>query len=656
MKNISRIVAYLTSLFCFSIAHINVYATPVAADFFALPDMVTAKVSPDGNNIAAIRYHNEQQQISLIDTTTQKEQLLLALTDKYKEGTSISRIVWLDSQHVAAQLVEVKKGIEELVDTQSSRRLIIVRIPNEQKKIKIYSVRTKGWLVNPLPSEPGVFLYAKSSLYSKVYKISIAKLAFEGKKLNKLSKIDGGQFKSSNEVTSITGFATRWFFDREDQAKAVLHFDDEGVLLLSAFDNGETSVLKSWKNDDKDAAVDSDTEKKLLPLEYSSHHDSFYSIDFNEEEKRTVYLVNYKTQEEKIVYEADSYKIIDIELSESQDMLTSVKVINNGAVETIFIGDKKESDHEPDILATEINKDLSSQTRLIYRESHNNAGQFFMQKGNVTTVVGEKYPVLSGQMQSRLIESSIKVEGLEIPYLLSLPQTKKVAHPLIVMPHGGPIGVYDNRYYDPIVQYLVTQGYAVLRVNFRGSSGYNKALKVAGRNQWADLMLEDIYQATLNAIARDDINGDKVCSFGMSYGGYAALMLTLKHPQLYKCAANWAGVMDLSLYVNNPRTTQAQKKWIKKNVGISDWPYSRLKANSPVYLVDKLVNPVLVAHGGKDKIVDAEHAFRMKLMLDKYKKNYHWYQDDEGTHSFGSAKQMDAFFAELTTFLTQYIH
>lgn len=656
MKNISRIVAYLTTLSCCLIVHVNVYATPIAADFFALPDMVTAKVSPDGHNIAAIRYRNEHQQISLIDTKTQKERLLLAVTDKYKEGTSISRIVWLDSQHVAAQLVEVKKGIEELVDTQSSRRLIIVKIPSEQQKIKIYSVRTKGWLVNPLPSEPGVFLYAKSSLYSKVYKVNIAKLAFEGKKLNKLSKIDGGQFKSSNEVTSITGYATRWFFDREGQAKAVLHIDDEGSLLLSAFDNDETSVLKSWKDEKKNNDLDNDIEKKLLPLEYSSHHDSFYSIDFNEEEKRTVYLVNYKTQEETIVYEADSYKIIDIELSDSQDMLTSVKVINNGAVETVFIGDKKESDNNPHILATEINNDLSNSTRLIYRESHDNAGQFFMQKDNTTTVIGEKYPLLNGQIKSRLAESSVEVQGLEIPYLLSLPQTKNAAHPLIVMPHGGPIGVYDNRYYDPIVQYLVAQGYAVLRVNFRGSSGYSTVLKEAGLNQWADLMLEDIYQATLKAIARDDINGEKVCSFGMSYGGYAALMLTLEHQQLYKCAANWAGVMDLSLYVNNPRTTQAQKKWIKKHVGISDWQYAKLKASSPVYLLDKLVNPVLIAHGRKDKIVDAEHAFRMKLMLDKYKKNYHWYEDQEGTHSFGSAKQMDAFFVELTEFLAQHIH
>ena len=121
--------------------------------------------------------------------------------------------------------------------------------------------------------------------------------------------------------------------------------------------------------------------------------------------------------------------------------------------------------------------------------------------------------------------------------------------------------------------------------------------------------------------------------------------------QVYKCAANWAGVTDLNLYVNNPRLTKEQKKWIKKNVGIIDWQYQQLKEISPAYLMSTLKNPVFIAHGRKDQVVDIEHGYRVKLMLEKYEKNFLWYEDEEATHSFGSLAQQKAFFNRLKDFL-----
>jgi dipeptidyl aminopeptidase/acylaminoacyl peptidase len=132
------------------------------------------------------------------------------------------------------------------------------------------------------------------------------------------------------------------------------------------------------------------------------------------------------------------------------------------------------------------------------------------------------------------------------------------------MPHGGPIGVFDHRYFDLDTLFLASKGFAVLRVNFRGSGGHSKALEDAGEQQWGNLMLVDIKAATDKVITRDDIDADHVCVFGMSYGGYAATMLAMQHPERYRCAISYAGVTDLNLYLNAPELNKRQDAWLRK--------------------------------------------------------------------------------------------
>jgi len=653
---------FIFFLCCFSSSAVEIKS---ASPFFSMPDMTMAKISPDGSSIATIRYQEESQQITVIDTETLAETVLINLAGFFKGEASISEFVWIDDQHIAAQLVEVKKGVESLLNTKKSSRLLVLKKPSSnQEKIKVYSVRTKGWLVHPLQAEQGKFLYAKSSLYSKVYKINVNKLALEGKKLNKLSKVDGGQFKKSNQVAEIKGYATRWFIDSKGNTKAVLHFNEKGKLALSklATDEDKTvTELYVWQKEfSKQWESSADISKKyLVPVAMAEQANSFYCLDLNEDEERTVYLVNYKTNEEEVIYEADSFKIIDLVLSPDTRELSGVKVIKNGTIENVFLHNEQlKSTQQKSTLISVVNENIAKDKSIVYTESHTNPGQFMLKSSaqEQPVVIGERFPVLTSKLSSKLIESSIHVEGLEIPYLISIPDNKVQSHPLIVMPHGGPIGVYDNRYYNPIAQFLVANGYAVLQVNFRGSSGYSDQLKEAGKKQWGKLMLEDIYQATQAVIQRSDIDGQRVCSFGMSYGGYAALMLTINHPKLYKCAADWAGITDVNLYINNPRLAKIQEQWVKEFIGDTETEYQALKEISPVYLAKSLKTPVFIAHGRKDYTVDVEHAYRFKLMLEKFDKDYQWYIDDEGTHSFGTLAQRQVYFEQLNTFMKQHLY
>ncbi|MDP7592981.1 MAG: prolyl oligopeptidase family serine peptidase [Litorilituus sp.] len=652
----------LLLLCCFSYSAL---AVTQASPFFSMPDMTMAKISPEGKSIATIRHQNNKQQITVIDSNTFAEITLIDLAGLFKEKASISELVWIDEHHIAAQLVEVKKGVENLLNTKKSSRLLVIKKPsNTQEKVAVYSVRTKGWLVHPLQEEQGKFLYAKSSIYSKVYKIDVNKLAIEGKKLNKLSKIDGGQFKKSNQVAEINGYATRWFIDTRGNVQAVLHFKEKGKLTLSQLNmdtNNGVTVLNEWSEsfNKQDESSSQTNQKYLVPIAIANQADSFYCLDLNEEEERTVYRVNYTLNEEKVVYEADSYKIVDLVLSPDSRELSAVKVIKNGTIENVFLNSEQltKSQHSSTLVSV-VNQNIVKDHSIVYIESHTNPGQFMLKtlSQGRSRLIGERFPLLTNQLSSSLVESSVNVAGLEIPYLISIPNNKEKNHPLIVMPHGGPIGVYDNRYYNPITQFLVANGYAVLQVNFRGSSGYSAELKEAGKKQWGALMLEDIYQATQVVLKRSDIDEQRVCSFGMSYGGYAALMLTLNHPEVYKCAADWAGITDVNLYVNNPRLSKIQVKWVKDFIGNTEKEYQALKDISPTYLAKSLTNPVFIAHGRKDEVVDVEHAYRFKMMLEKFDKNFHWYIDDEGTHSFGTLMQRQVYFEQLNAFMKQYLH
>jgi dipeptidyl aminopeptidase/acylaminoacyl peptidase len=120
-------------------------------------------------------------------------------------------------------------------------------------------------------------------------------------------------------------------------------------------------------------------------------------------------------------------------------------------------------------------------------------------------------------------------------------------YPLVILPHGGPHGVRDHWGYDWEVQLLANRGYAVLQVNFRGSGGYGRRFEAAGFGEWGAKMQDDLTDATHWAITEGIASADRICIFGSSYGGYAALMGAVREPELYRCVVGHAGVYDLEL-------------------------------------------------------------------------------------------------------------
>lgn len=202
-------------------------------------------------------------------------------------------------------------------------------------------------------------------------------------------------------------------------------------------------------------------------------------------------------------------------------------------------------------------------------------------------------------------------DGMKLYGYLTMPRGPGKNLPMVVLPHGGPFGLYDTWGFNPETQLLAAAGYAVLQVNYRGSGGHGQAYQRAGARQWGLTIQDDITDATRWAVAQGIADGQRICIYGGSYGGYAALMGAAKEPGLYKCAVGYAGVYDLPLVVNSGGLADSSQAYLERWVGK---PASLITV-SPTNLAKQIKAPVFLAAGGQDETAPITHSERMEKAL-----------------------------------------
>ncbi|MBU1585740.1 MAG: S9 family peptidase [Proteobacteria bacterium] len=211
-------------------------------------------------------------------------------------------------------------------------------------------------------------------------------------------------------------------------------------------------------------------------------------------------------------------------------------------------------------------------------------------------------------------------DGLLINGYLTLPTgTSGKSLPMVLYVHGGP---WSRDYWglSPTVQLLSNRGYAVLQINFRGSSGYGRAFMEAGKGEFAGKMHTDLIDGVDWVVGQGIADPDKIAILGQSYGGYASLVGLAFTPDVFACGVDVNGIANLETFLKSKDVKNDDYKiWYKWQTYVGDpenpEDLETLKAKSPFFHVDKINKPLLIVQGAKDKRVPRSEADAMVKAL-----------------------------------------
>ena len=206
-------------------------------------------------------------------------------------------------------------------------------------------------------------------------------------------------------------------------------------------------------------------------------------------------------------------------------------------------------------------------------------------------------------------------DGLTLHGYLTIPNGSDGTNlPMIVNPHGGPIGPRDHWGFNWETQLLASRGYMVLQVNYRGSGGFGKQFEDMGYGEWADGIMDDVVDATQWAINQGHADPERVCIYGGSFGGYAALMAPVRAPELYKCAFGYVGFYDAQIQLTRSDTSKSEsgRRYLQRALGATR---AEQDAMSPVNHASAITLPVYLAAGARDPRTPPEHTEAMHEAL-----------------------------------------
>jgi acetyl esterase/lipase len=630
-------------------------------DYFRPPEAVAAAMSPHGDLVAIAKHIDNNVVVEVRDLNSNDTRTLF---DAYEllsvKQSAIHQVLWIDNDYVAITITEDRLAVAELLNTKSYTSTYLARASHDETGTHpaIFEIKAEGNIVSALPDEAGVFLYSKAGLRSALYRIEIEKLNKLGQRMTRSSLVDGGQFIAANEVASYKGFVFRWFLDDSQNVVSVFAYSTSGDIEIAAnADSGHWTTLRSWP--DIESYLEADD--NISPLAIGDDSDQYYVVSDSEGQSDGLFLERLSNGERTLVFRHPTADIYQVVKDLRSGHINAVGMLDRGNIRYAYIDD--DLGLAADQLAGQfsganihlINQSPNGDRVLIEVQAFDRPGSFHSwdRKAEALQTLASAMPWLDEGLLAATSSGEVRSHGLEIPYLLTYPKNGQPPYPIILLPHGGPIGIADNNAYDPVAQLFASRGFAVLQVNYRGSAGYSDSFLEAGKREWGRKILDDILAAYREVQQRPEIDASRGCAVGGSYGGYAALMIAIRHPQLLQCAVSVSGVTDVNLVVSNPNFPKKTQQWVTEFVGDPISDFDELADISPVRLAAQSQVPILIAHGLQDRVVDVEHAARLDYALSKHGKSHELHIYPNIGHGVSGPEEAEALFGDVLKFLSE---
>lgn len=453
-------------------------------------------------------------------------------------------------------------------------------------------------------------------------------------------------------------------------------YKNEDNFSLSDISNNEKYLLLSRSittSENKFYLFDINENKRIeissLPGSYSSagfsndNKSFFYITDINNEFS---YLNKYdiESMESSLIYETEwdvmysylskneKYRIIGV----NEDGKNSVKIIEVDSNLPI----KFPSFNNEDISSVSFSES-EQKIRLTVGSSKMPSDLFVydIEAENLKKITNSLNPKIDSKslVNAQVIRYK-SFDGLEIPaiYYKPLSASKNNKVPALVWVHGGP-GGQSRMGFNPLIQYLTNNGYAILAVNNRGSSGYGKSFYIMDDKNHGEKDLQDCIWGKKWLQKQEYIDENKIGIIGGSYGGYMTMAAMTFTPDEFMVGVNIFGVTNwIRTLKSIPPFWEASRKALYDELGD---PYSsdsiRLKKISPLFHADKVINPVMVLQGSNDpRVLQIESDEIVEELINNDIPVEYVIFEDEG-HGFRKKENQIEGYRKIKSFLDLYL-
>ncbi|MDZ7994521.1 MAG: S9 family peptidase [Nostoc sp. EfeVER01] len=593
---------------------------------FGNPEKTSPQLSPDGKYLAYIAPDEKNVlQVWLRTIGQEDDQILTA--DK-------------------------KRGIRIFFWTYNADQLIYMQDSDGDENFHLHLVNIHSKIVRDLTPFQGV----KAELVELEPKFPDQALV--ALNLNNPQKFDVYRINLKNGAvefdTDNPGNIISWTSDAEFQIRAAIASTPDGGydLLLRETTDKEWDVLRHWGLEEQGNSVSFSADGKTLYIEGS--HDA---------NAQRLLAVDLDTREETAIAQDEQYDVMGIVIQPVTRVIQAVS----------FYKDKQEWQVIDESIAADfeeiakvrsgefslISRDLEDKNWLLAYNTDDGPVYYYAynRESKTSTFLFSNKPKLEGLQLASMQPISYEArDGLTIHAYLTTPVGILSQNlPTILLVHGGP-WMRDTWGLDPEAQWLANRGYAVLQVNFRGSTGYGKAFLNAGNREWAAKMHDDLIDAVNWLVEQGISDPQKIAIMGGSYGGYATLVGLTFTPEVFAAGVDIVGPSNLITLIGTiPPYWEPLKAMLYHRVGNLEIEEEFLKSRSPLFFADRIQKPLLIGQGANDPRVKQSESDQIVNAMQQagLPVKYALYTD-EG-HGFARPENRLHFFAITEEFLAKYL-
>ena len=607
---------------------INKFTKIPMEDFFRNPEKSSFNISPDGLQIAYMKPWEEGNRMMNIYVKAIDSDEELRLTKASER--SIYGFFWISDERIA--YIQDKGGDENL-------RLYAVNIDGTNEVNLTPFDNVKSQIIDDLEDDPDfmiIGLNIRNPQIHDAYRLNV----------------------NSGELTMLAenpGNISSWMTD------------NNGVLRIATTSDGvNTSILyRENETEDFKSILTTNFKESVSPLFFTFDNKELYVSSNRNRDKSAIYTFNLdNAKEEKLIFEHPDVDVYNLMRSKKRKIITGVAYTTDKTHKVFFDKEREVLQQKleaelpgVDIGISGFNSDETKAVLVAYSDKSRGTYYYYdLEKDNLVKLA-DLSPWLNKEDMASMVPITYKSrDGLTIHGYLTLPVASSGENlPVVVNPHGGP-WARDYWGFNPEVQYLANQGYAVFQMNFRGSTGYGREFWEKSFKQWGKTMQDDITDGVNWLISEGIADPDRVAIYGASYGGYATLAGLTFTPDLYACGVDYVGVSNLFTFIETiPPYWELYREMLYEMVGHPEKDKELLTVASPALNVENIKAPLFIAQGANDPRVKKAESDQMVEALKNQGVDVPYMVKENEGHGFYNEENRFDFYRAMTDFLDKHL-